>query len=207
MTKYPLTWPAGWRRTPATSRSRAKFISASKQPLSVSQGTDRVLMELKRLGAVPDSIIVSTNLVLRVDGFPRSDQREPADPGVAVYWKGNADKIHKSMPIDRYDRIADNLAAIAATLEAFRTVERHGGSMVLERAFTGFTALPSPNDWRDVMGFKPAESVTIEQLRDRYRKLALARHPDTETGSHAAMAQLNSAQDQAEAELVRSCTP
>ena len=206
MTKYPLAWPAGWKRE--KFRSRAKFAkrdtNGALQYISVSQATGRVQGELYRMDEMVADVIISTNLLLRVDGLPRPNQKEPVDPGAAVYWKRRKDQEFKVLAIDQYDRVADNLAAIAATLEAFRTVARHGGAVILERAFTGFSALPSPNDWRDVMGFKPEEVVTVEQLRDRYRKLAQSRHPDTETGTHAAMAQLNSAREQGEAEATRT---
>ena len=74
--------------------------------------------------------IISTNLKLRLDGLPRSDQKEPDDPGVAVYWQ-RLSKPKKVMAIDLYDRIADNLAAIGATLNAMRAIERHGGALIL----------------------------------------------------------------------------
>lgn len=150
---YPLHWPAGWPR--AKSRKRAKFGIGervysqnggswiSKKNLTIAEATKRVLTELRALGVRDGSAIVSANLELRNDGLPRSGQREPADPGVAVYWqrKGEPQKV---MAIDLYDRVADNLAAVAATLSAMRAIERHGGAQILERAFTGFDALPAP---------------------------------------------------------------
>jgi hypothetical protein len=61
------------------------------------------------------------------------------------------------MAIDQYDRVEHNLAAIAATLDAMRAIKRHGGAEILDRAFTGFTALPAPmaggKPWRQVLGF------------------------------------------------------
>src|SRR5690606_2593615 len=145
-------WPAGWKRTPAHQRTRAKFGKKgqssygswqTKNALTIAQALDRVRGELQRMGIRDDDLVVSTNLQLRLDGFPRSGQPEPQDPGGAVYWneprqRGNPPRC---MAIDRYDRVADNLAAVAATLEAMRAIERHGGAEILERAFTGFTAL------------------------------------------------------------------
>ncbi|ROU09438.1 hypothetical protein [Lysobacter enzymogenes] len=84
---------------------------------------------------------MSTNLTLRRDGLPRSDQREPADPGAAVYWT-DCTGADRCMAVDRYTKTAGNLAALAATLEAMRAIERHGGAEILDRVFTGFTALP-----------------------------------------------------------------
>ncbi|KVD37855.1 hypothetical protein WJ41_22830 [Burkholderia ubonensis] len=60
--------------------------------------------------------------------------------GVAVYWETRAG-ARRVMAIDQYTRVADNLAAVAATLDAMRAIERHGGARILERAFTGFAAL------------------------------------------------------------------
>ena len=123
------------------------------------QGVERVLDELGRLSIWRDDSVISTNITTRLDGLPRSDQKAPEDPGVAVYWETkNGDR--RVMAIDQYRRVADNLAAIAATLEALRAIERHGGAQILDRAFTGFTSLPSPaaaRTWREVIGVPAAE--------------------------------------------------
>src|SRR5690606_17605504 len=153
----------GWRRTPAQERTRARFsrqerVASSYTPgqtytrkanLTISQGTDRVAAALSAIGAWTDETVVSTNLALRLDGLPRSGQRAPDDPGVAVYWRKG--KGFRCIAIDRYDRVQDNLAAIAATLEAMRAIDRHGGAEILDRAFTGFVALPQPEQWWQVL--------------------------------------------------------
>ncbi|WP_211453723.1 hypothetical protein [Collimonas antrihumi] len=128
----------------------------------------------------------------RLDGLPRSGEREPDDSGVAVYWEEWNGK-RRVMPIDIYTKVADNLAAVAATLDAMRAIERHGGSQILERAFSGFTALPGTtgsDSWRHVMGFAHGEPVDAETLLVRFRKLASDCHPDN-GGSDAAMSELN----------------
>jgi hypothetical protein len=152
---YPLTWPEGWKRTPAHGRKPDKFGRARRQDyrtgayvaprdLSINEATLRVREELERLGVRDDDVVVSTNLVLRLDGQPRSDQRAPEDPGVAGVLE-HEDRASVASPIDQYTKVTDNLAAIAATLEAMRAIERHGGAEILDRAFTGFTALPGPS--------------------------------------------------------------
>ncbi|WP_241235883.1 J domain-containing protein [Xanthomonas sp. BRIP62411] len=146
--------------------------------LSVAEGVDRVRRELRRMGIDDADLVISTNLELRLDGLPRSNQREPADPGVAVYWLDRFDRTQppKCMAIDRYDRVADNLAAVAATLDAMRAIERHGGAAILERAFAGFTALPAPAapSWREVLD--PADP------EGSYRRLRSQHHPDRAGG-------------------------
>lgn len=205
MTRYPLTWPAGWKRTANGNRKSANFkkrnsSSGWKERVSVAEGIRRVLDQLSMMGLTGDDILISTNLVVRLDGFPRSDQREPADPGVAVYWKKSKDAQHKVMAVDQYDKIADNLAAIGATLEAMRAIERHGGAMILERAFTGFTALPAPNTWRAVLGITEDLSVDLATVKSYYKKLSLRNHPDC-GGTEAQMKELNWAMAEAEMEL------
>lgn len=200
MTKYPLTWPAGWRRTPTSIRGRAYF-SKERNQVTIAEGIRRVREELQALRIPADELIISTNLELRNDGLPRAGHiREPEDPGVAVYWKKTKEVQHKVMAVDRYERIADNLAAIGASLKALRTVERHGGAVILERAFTGFLSLPAPNTWRSVMGYAPDALVTEKELKERYKCLSRQRHPDT-GGTDAKMAELNWAMAEAEREL------
>ena len=154
---YPLQWPVGWQRTHPAQRQHARFGTGGrrttrgyvmKRDLTVAEGLSRVLDELGRMGieGARAEIIVSSNLKTRRDGLPYSDQRTPDDPGVAVYWRDPKQHGHpmRCMAIDRYHRTADNLAAIAASLEALRAVERHGGAQILDRAFAGFSALPPP---------------------------------------------------------------
>jgi hypothetical protein len=203
---YPLHWPAGWPR--AKSRKRAKFRTGervysqnggswiSKKSLTIAEATQRVMSELRALGARDGSSIISANLELRNDGLPRSGQREPADPGVAVYWqrKGEPQKV---MAIDLYDRVADNLAAVAATLSAMRAIERHGGAQILERAFTGFDALPAPAaepHWSEVL--KCRRDASVNEIERAWRAAAKAAHPDA-GGSHEAMARVNAAREAA----------
>lgn len=206
MKSYPLHWPSGWRRTP--TRKDAKFNQKGstiaggsyRGKVSISEGTKRILYQLGMFGVAEGDAIISTNLKLRLDGLPKGDQSEPGDPGVAVYWQRAKDTQHKVMAIDRYDRVADNLAAIAATLEAMRAIERHGGAIILERAFTGFLALPAPNTWRHVMGLAEAGRPTLQEAKTLYTMLSKQRHPD-KGGTQAQMSELNWAWDQAQKEL------
>lgn len=208
---YPLSWPDGWKRTPEPRRERAKFRArqtrtrqhgdgsssswTQKRDLTIADGVERVRQQLD-LMRVSDDYVISTNLELRLDGLPRSNQRAPSDPGVAVYWKdGDATRC---MAIDRYDRVQDNLAAIAATLDAMRAIERHGGAEILDRAFTGFAALPPPEDsdrgWWVVLGVK--RDASAEDIKTAYRRLASANHPDR-GGDAERMAEVTRAYQQA----------
>lgn len=195
---HPLQWPQGWKRTGGAYRRSATFTRYKKQ-LSIADGVDRVLRELANIGRARDDVVVSSNVESRLDGFPRSDRPEPMDPGVAVYWRDSKGG-HKVIAVDQYDRVADNLAAVAATLEAMRAIDRHGGATVLERAFSGFVALPAPGqsvrrEWWVVLELE--RSCTREEAKAAYRRLASKFHPDKPGGSHEAMAELNRAQEEA----------
>lgn len=199
-TSYPLTWPGGWRRTAPGSRLRANF-SKNKNALSVAEGTKRVLDELRRFGVPDYRVIISTNIQVRLDGLPYSNQKEPSDPGVAVYWKRNGNE--QVMATDTYTRVADNLAAIAASLDAMRAIERHGGAQILDRAFIGFTALPEPKNWRHVLEMPtniPAGRTLADVALDQYRDLARKHHPD-KGGDPERMAEINRAWSDAQREL------
>lgn len=204
--RYPLTWPPGWPRTTPSVRQRARFRRMIKaydpesqqtrhggeRPLTVSEAIDRLAGELGRLGAVDD--VLSTNVPVRADGRPRSGQPEPADPRAAVYFllKGEP----RCLACDAWTKTADNIAALAAHIEAIRAVERYGvGS--LEQAFRGYVALPqsTPTDWPSVLGLDQRR-VTRDAIETAYRRLAFIAHPD-QGGSHDQMTRLNTAREAA----------
>lgn len=208
---YPLAWPVGWKRAPV--RVEARFARRERKSTTYSDGssrswqqnrsltmadaTARVLDELQRMGVERQDVVISTNVRTRLDGLPRSGEREPDDPGAAVYWQEVVGPS-RVMAIDQYDRVADNLAAIAATLDAMRAIERHGGAQILERAFAGFTALPAPGaarEWWEVLGV--ARTASIDEARAAYRQAASAAHPDR-GGTDARMAEVNRAWEQAQ---------
>lgn len=189
---YPLQWPTGWKRTAPELRTRARFGKASRaragggwdygRQLTINEAVERVRAELQRMRIASDDLVISSNLELRLDGLPRSAQREPADSGAAVYWRERQGDVPRCMAIDRYDRVADNLAAIAATLEAMRAIERHGGAAILERAFSGFTAIEDQSrPWHVELGV-PAHAST-DQVRTAYRRMRSVAHPDKDGGT------------------------
>lgn len=140
---YPLKWPIGKLRT--RSPQRAKFGVRStvgdsslttKRPLSTYAAFGRLRQEAAALRA--QGLVVSTNLPIRKDGLPLSSAREPDDRGVAVYFmlEGRA----HCLACDKWDRVADNLAAIAAHIYAVRGQARWGVGD-LAQAFAGHRAL------------------------------------------------------------------
>lgn len=197
---YPLQWPLQRPRTPHGRRRDGKFHRSvdtgrgwrEKKDLTLPGAIDRLQGELDRIGA--RHVVLSTNLETRLDGLPRAGQRQPDDPGVAVYFdlKG---KPH-CLPCDTYTKIVANVAAVAAHIEATRAIERHGVASVAEM-FSGFQALPAPGTipWWQIL--QVPEAASRAEIDASYRRLARERHPDVRGGSEAMMADLNTARDAA----------
>jgi hypothetical protein len=193
---YPLQWPAGWARTDAYRRKRASFgttarsYAGCREALTVADARERLSRELDMLGA--RYITLSSNLELNLNGQPRSGQREPADPGVAVYFRLNGKDM--AFACDRWDRAADNIAALAKHIEAMRGMDRWGVGTAAQ-AFAGYEALPSPDPWWKVLGLGHP-NVTRSEIVVAYRKASQAAHPDRPGGSHDKMAAVNAARDE-----------
>ena len=182
---FPLYWPEGWKRTTYPSRSAFKTgFGAARVYLSA---------EISRMGGT--SVIISTNVPLRNDGMPRASAPEPKDKGVAVYFKRKGKDF--SFACDKFDRTQDNIYAIAKTIDALRGIERWGASDMMERAFSGFKALPSETDgesWWSILDCEP--SATAEEIDRAYKIKVRQVHPDA-GGSHEAMRKVNLARDAA----------
>jgi len=146
--------------------------------------------------------VISTNLQPTLRGTSRSGQAEPTDKGAAIYFTFN--KVRTVLACDKWDRVADNIASIAAHIECLRGIERYGVG-TLEQAFRGYRALEDFSagvPWRRVLGFKDDEHVTVDLAVAKFRSLAFDVHPDL-TGEHGLqMAQLNDAIAQARKELI-----
>lgn len=131
---FPLQWPAGQPRTKSRTDSAFK--------VTPSQAFDEMMDELHRFGVT--NIVVSSNIPTRLDGTPYRDGLTDLlqDPGVAIYFTKKKRQI--VIGVDSYRRPWENCRALGLSIKAFRDVERHGAHQVMDQAFSGFTALPSP---------------------------------------------------------------
>lgn len=194
-TNYPLCWPVTRPRTPIEDRGRARFSNGTdyyKRQLTIANALDRLQHQADLLDV--ESPIVSSNVPTRLDGLPKSGAREPEDSGVAFYFR--LEDQPYCLACDRWDRAADNIAAIAAHINAMRGQERWVGD--LKTAFAGHKALPAPEQeepWWVVLGVD--EGASIYTSMAAYKGLAKTAHPDM-GGSNQKMARLNRAREQME---------
>lgn len=211
ITRTPLAWPIWFKRTPPGARRAGAFRNhktrGHNELLTVSQARLRVMHEIGAFTKAgryyrhdPKTVVISTNLPVGRDGYPLSNQKRVEDPGVAIYFV--LDGKERCIPCDTYIRVEDNLAAAAATIEALRTIERHGSGM-FEAAFSGFDALPSPETvsrpaWRDVLNY---EGSDIHEAQLKYQRARKAAHPDSNGGSSDAFHTIQQAWKDAQQEL------
>lgn len=175
---YPLYWPLSQPRTREHDRRKALF------QVSFAEARQDLLFEIARLDGVDlDAVILSMNVPTRRDGLPQVPDREPSDPGVAVYFaRGKRPYV---IACDAFYKVHWNVRAIGATLGALRTIERHGTTALVDQAFSGFAQLPAAGgpiarDWREVLGLVgiPRDRLNLEGLTSAYRQLARVHHPD-----------------------------
>jgi hypothetical protein len=183
---YPLDWPEGWPRTPAHQRRSSSF------KVSFARARGHLLSGVRLLGGRDP--ILSTDVALRRDGLPYANVAAPDDPGAAVHFTWRERPY--VLACDRFRTVGENLRAIGLTIESLRALRRYGATDLLERAFSGFAALPSPDalDWRAELGFSPHDRVDANAVAMRYRALSMKAHPDA-GWSEAAMVRLNRARD------------
>jgi hypothetical protein len=193
MEAFPLQWPEGWPRTPASRRGASRF----GKNLGFNQIRE-LQRELKLLGA--RDVVISSNVPIRNDGLPYASEskRRYDDPGVAVYFMLKGKRL--SMARDKYWTPWENIRSLVLTIDGLRSMERHGGSTMMDRAFSGFTALPKPGgaDWWEVL--QVPRTVSRATVEAKFRELARERHSD-QGGSDTLMAELNRARAQALQEI------
>ena len=208
ITKWPLCWPDNIARTPPHQRTHARFGD-----WSIASATSFVLQEINRLNGNPHwsddgSIIISSNLRYKRDGTPFSDQAEPADPGIAIYFElqfERGGKIHKRpvvLSCDRWNRVAWNIYAVGKDIEAQRGRHRWGCTNV-EQAFRGYLAIPERTggqSWWEVLGILSTASET--EVRDAFRVKALTEHPD-KGGTQSGWLKLQEALEQALSRVIK----
>jgi hypothetical protein len=201
---YPLLWPEGWPRTEPHRR-------LNNDPFKMDPG--RIVKELsdeiKRLKAT--SAVISSNVPVRADGLPYADsaRRRQDDPGVAVYFtlKG----VQYSMAQDRYARPDANMRSLYLAIAGMRQMERHGGGHMMEKAFSGFAALPDHSGaprarhWSEVLAVDPRPlniSVAVKRgmIESAWKEAISTAHPD-KGGSEEAAQAVNLAREQALAEI------
>lgn len=175
MDAYPLQWPIGRSRTSAYSRG------AGPNQMHGSRVRQLLNSELRKMGV--SNIVVSSNVAIRRDGQPYAGQKVD-DPGVVLYFTRKGEDI--AISCDAWRTVDANLRAIGLTVEAIRGMERWGTEEMIDRAFTGFKALPEsiivgPGQsriWHEVL--QVSSDADPEIIRAAWKRLISRYHPDNQ---------------------------
>lgn len=155
-------WPK--EKTPEEDRQKSRFDSSWSATLRLLQG------ELTKLGA--ESVVIHADFKegdIRQDGWPRSNARTPAAPGVVIEWQ--VGERWSRMAADRFTHWQDNIRAVALSLEALRAVERWGA--VEGEQYEGLRL--------EISAPGPSDANAARKLIDSYGGLGVAlktTHPD-----------------------------
>lgn len=170
---YPLCWPPAWPKMAVKEKSAFKT--------TLSAALHNLKLEVERLGG--KNLILSSNVTL--------GSEYPKEPGVCAYF--DLREQHIAIPCDRWNKVQDNVRAIALTIEAMRGMERWGAKHMITALFTGFNALPEKTGescW-EILGV-PA-GATEKAIKDAYRARAMETHPDKPGGSAEAFGRVQAA--------------
>lgn len=199
---YPLAWPPLRPRTPACERKPALWRNEGRR-LTLDVARTRLRDQCEKVSHLSpvwrvDRMTLSTQIRFTPSGARDRNvsRHEPADPGVVFAFR--LDRIPHVLACDRWDTVADNIAAIAAHIEALRGQERWGVATLAE-AFAGHAMLPPPGAagaviagecWWTVLGLGPGASLA--EIDAAWREGMRTAHPDA-GGSAEAAARLNAA--------------
>lgn len=202
VTRHPLSWPDGWKRTAGHQRQHPRFTKKvggdgyGHRALTFTEACDRLESQVRMFHA--ERPVISSNVELGMRGAPvaREGDKRLDDPGVALYFtlRGQA----RCLACDLYVTPAGNIAAIAAHIDALRRIDRYGVG-TLDQAFAGYAPRlqAAPSEWWIVLGV--SRSSSRAQVDEAFSKLARTAHPDA-GGSHDVMARLTEARTAAYAE-------
>lgn len=186
---WALRWIEHRPRTPPADRRYALWKHEGRSlTLTVARQRLHTQLEMIRSGRKywrTHCHVLSTNIRFTASGArDRNVSRgDPVDPGVALYFELDGKPV--ALACDRWATVQDNIAAIAAHIDALRGQERWGVADIVQ-AFAGHMALPPPGGgaivtpvaepWHVVLGV--SAGATPGDVRRRFRELAATMHPD-----------------------------
>ncbi len=194
---FPLQWPLGYEVSKTRSDSAFK--------MTAEKARKELLKEIESLSGDKNPVI-SSNVPLRKDGAMYADMANDKikEPGVAIYFLFN--NVPTAIACDKWLTPAENLRALALTINAMRGMDRWGCSEILKRSFTGFLAIPestsNTNSFWETLGLRN-QPGDIDAVERHYKMKSKEVHPDVPGGSTEAFQQLQEAYKKAIAFFIK----
>lgn len=165
-----------WPKAPTKYRTSSTFRSGYPQTIELLK---RELSKINAKNCVIE--LYCRDSEIRQDGLPLATAK-PSQPGVIVKFENRHGRF--SYPCDKYTSWADNLRAIALTLEALRAIDRYGATYDGEQ-YKGWTALPTDTNADPLV---KAASLIVTTAGNGYQVSDLLSNRDTlESAFRAAM--------------------
>lgn len=199
----PLQWPSDLPQRSPDQQKYGRFRSNGRD-ITTAEAVTRLSEELDRLKA--RNAELSANFM---QGRSRVSLQVPKSEDQGVCLRFDMDGIGYVLPCDTYTFAGDNIAALAAHIDATRAITRHGVASTAQ-ALEAFAALPPRSGmvsvetvkpkrpWYEVLGIFP--TAPIEVAEAAYRALAKIHHPDA-GGSVELFQEIGTAIEEARGEL------
>jgi hypothetical protein len=175
-----VNWPPSKPETAWQARKDGQF-----QVTGLAQAAERVENQVSmftkkgrnHVWRTTDLWIYAGGLLTKQGRF-LNNQKASIDPRVVVEF--DLDGKPYSIACDRYTSAAQNLCAIAAVIEGFRTNERHD-VLTIHQLMQSVSALPATSSakvrgWWEVLALP--RNAPREDIETKYKELARVRHPD-----------------------------
>lgn len=186
-----IDWPAGWERTPARERTKARKFQAS-----LGSTTKSLAGEMDRMGV--DEYRASTasgGRYVKQNGLPKRNAN-PDDPGFVLRWRKDGEQF--AVACDAYTRLKDNIRAVylwvnETRLRGQRPVRTGDTEFAAARLPSGEDAVaadPPPHEVLDVDSDAP-EAVVEGAYRAKVQRV----HPDKPNGSREAFERVQRAKE------------
>lgn len=124
-TEYPLKWPDNI--PPRLKQIRSGF----RNRMSILQAIAELESALKKYGA--SGATLYTNMKFDSVGEPLPLKGKPVGAGVSLTFISNNNQV--VMACDKYDRIADNIRAMAETIFSYYKIKNYGTKFHVSRPY------------------------------------------------------------------------
>lgn len=196
--KTPLDWPDDVPMRSPKDQKPGSFMQNGLR-ITIAQAVKRLDAELGRLGAINGelSAMFSTNRSSILSIVPAREEQ-------GVVLRFNIDQTLYTLPMDRYEQAAQNIAGLAAHIDATRAIDRHGVA-TSQQALQAFAALPPRSTVLEDRASQPArpkrhwwlvlgvqEHADLEIAEAAFRTLVRKHHPDV-GGDHANFVEIQTA--------------
>ena len=141
---WPLIWPNDALITPASSQIHAPHFTRKGTGSGTRPRAKELLASLYGMGA--EDIMVTVSASIGAGGFPLEGQNKDDASGVAAYF--THESRYHVIHCDKYVTLRENMRALTITINAIKTVIKHGNVNTARKILIGFARFKATQDKR-----------------------------------------------------------